>query len=864
MTDTARRLLAADRARDEFDAEPSLAAADRLVAAWRQICAADAGADHRNELGNALLDRYDLSDDASDALAAAACYEEAVARVDPPDAGYLNNLGLALRLSYLDTDEEALLDRSVEALGQAITAADPDDLPVAVDNLERSLDLLDFARHDPARLDRAVDGRRRIVMLVDADADQRARRHAGLGAALHRRWAVNGERIDLDHASDAYAVLAQYLHQQAVLDKECQPLANDLGVHHYHRYRALRHRTDLDSAVEWSRRAAAGGDHLARANLGRALRVRHDATGAAGDLDEAIELLRDLPTDVVVPLDLANALLTRFEVRGDLADLTAAIDTFTKTADSLPIGHPDRAAAHNDMANALRVRFLHGRDAADLAGTRAALGTALEITCPAEPDRYLQLDNLANAMVDEFTLSGDTRWLADALRLYDEALAVLADPPQERRRVLGNRAGVLWYLWEANGDRADLDRAVTAFEKAAEGTPPGESGRAMRFNNLAVAVIAAQPDPLDPRAETRIRDAFAEATAGGDALWTVRAAREWGRWAATRGAWAEAATAYCQAQAALGDLFQLQHERRDKERWLREASGIAIEAGSAFRATKRPREAVGRLEAGRGLLLSQALSTPGRDLARLTRSGRDDLAGRYERAVAVVAAHEGPRPGSTCYPVQEGTGMTGDGEWITQFDAVVKRWVNDGGALPERFARQRRWVADRCRREAESTGDPLMMQRCQHLSSRLWAGPPPVLRLAAKAYVAVVSSVEYGARGRQALDEGIDLCQRVVREVREVSVELARDFTELAALRAQTMRHLVGMLLVRYHQSLEQRRYGPGEAFVRRLEQVSNQIDNLLDELLTIDGDHPETLTLFGWARTYPGSAVRSHTCAGI
>ncbi|MEV6846177.1 hypothetical protein [Actinoplanes sp. NPDC051411] len=544
------------------------------------------------ERGETWHDLFEESGDPASLGEAVRHYARAVDLADPPDPAYLNGLGFALRLSYLQSDDSAELDRSIELLAAAARTGSDAEVPICLDNLARSLRLALFLLDRGFSSDRFVDGARLAVELTEPGTDDAAERLVWLGAGLDHRWEHDGDTTNLDEADAAFVAVERH---------DAATYANQLGVHHYFRHRAYGRPEDIELAVEHGRRAVAldDDDPVRAANLGRALVRLHHLRPDRRLLDEAIELLR-------APLDLGNAHLDRFDAYGDVADLDAAVALLTEAAGELPADLPNGQAARNDLATALEARFLRGRDPADLSQARAALTEAIEARASAM--RYLYVDNLANLEVDEFTMTGDPAWLDRASAHYGEALDGLADP-LERRRVLTNSAGVYWYRWTATGRRTDLSRATSVFEAVVAQTPAGETGYVMRLNNLAVALVA---DPDYPTPD-RIRALFAEATTphGGDPLWAVRAAREWGRWAASRDDWAEAAMAYGRAQDAMGELVGLQRTRRHREHWLREVGGLPVEAAHASWKVGDAQTAVGRLDRGRGLLLSQALTGQG-------------------------------------------------------------------------------------------------------------------------------------------------------------------------------------------------------------------------------------------------------------
>jgi hypothetical protein len=87
----------------------------------------------------------------------------------------------------------------------------------------------------------------------------------------------------------------------------------------------------------------------------------------------------------------------------------------------------------------------------------------------------------------------------------------------------------------------------------------------------------------------------------------LTAGTDWGRWAAARRAWPEAAEAFEEAMGAAEQLFRTQFDRSDKEVWLGAARGLATATAEAHGHAGHPRDAVLAMERGRAQLLSEAL-----------------------------------------------------------------------------------------------------------------------------------------------------------------------------------------------------------------------------------------------------------------
>ncbi|WP_239341578.1 CHAT domain-containing protein, partial [Frankia sp. CiP3] len=112
-------------------------------------------------------------------------------------------------------------------------------------------------------------------------------------------------------------------------------------------------------------------------NLGAALRIRFERTGAQADLDDAVDAVdacraavaatpTDHPNRAMYLFNLGNALQTRFERTGELADLDDAVDAGRAAVAATASDHPDRAGRLSNLGLALRTRFGRTGAQADL------------------------------------------------------------------------------------------------------------------------------------------------------------------------------------------------------------------------------------------------------------------------------------------------------------------------------------------------------------------------------------------------------------------------------------------------------------------------------------------------------------------
>jgi hypothetical protein len=82
----------------------------------------------------------------------------------------------------------------------------------------------------------------------------------------------------------------------------------------------------------------------------------------------------------------------------------------------------------------------------------------------------------------------------------------------------------------------------------------------------------------------------------------------------------------------MGQLFRAQLTRADKETWLKDCLGLQVRAAFARIESGDRTGAVEAIEAGRAMLLSEAMELTRANLDQLNRAGRAELAARYEAA----------------------------------------------------------------------------------------------------------------------------------------------------------------------------------------------------------------------------------------
>jgi len=189
------------------------------------------------------------------------------------------------------------------------------------------------------------------------------------------------------------------------------------------------------------------------------------------------------------------------------------------------------------------------------------------------PDRVKRLNNLAGSLKARFERTGGLEDLHTAIGVLREALGATPAGHPEQAKHRSNLAGVLQARFERLGDEADEEAAVSDFAAAAgaAAAPPSLRIEAARDG----ARLLARADP--GRAAGLLEDAV-----------------------------------------LLPEITMRRLERGDRQPAIGTFAGLAAEAASlvladpATPAGQRPARALGLLEAGRAVLLSQALETRSR------------------------------------------------------------------------------------------------------------------------------------------------------------------------------------------------------------------------------------------------------------
>ncbi|KAF8177479.1 CHAT domain-containing protein [Mycena galopus ATCC 62051] len=231
-------------------------------------------------------------------------------------------------------------------------------------------------------------------------------------------------------------------------------------------------------------------------NLATALKTRFDQRGDSKDLEEAIELHREALALHVPPHphrggslnDLANALETRFEQKKKLNDIDEAIELHREALALRVPPHPSRCVSLNNLAGVLETRFEQQGDSNDLDKAIELHREALSLRLPPHSARGSSLNNLASALQTRFEQRWDSKDIDEAIELHREAL-ILHSPPHPAWSIsLNNLADGLHTRFKLRGNPKDIAEAIQLHRDALAVRPAPHPDRGMTLNNLGNAV----------------------------------------------------------------------------------------------------------------------------------------------------------------------------------------------------------------------------------------------------------------------------------------------------------------------------------------------------------------------------------------
>lgn len=444
---------------------------------------------------------------------------------------------------------------------------------------------------------------------------------------------------------------------------------------------------DLDEAIRVGRRAVdgtpPGHPDLPRrlTVLANALRLRYHRTGVVADLDEAIAVGRrtvdataaDHGDRPAVLTHVAIVLRTRFQRFGAADDLTEALGIGRAAVAVVPPGHIARIGLLALLGSLLRARFERFGEAGDLDEAVALARQAVEAAPPDHPDRAALLSLLATALQTRFGRLDTPEDVNEAIRVGLQAVDATPRSHPDRAGRLSSAGLALLARFRATGAAEDLDEAIRAGRRAVRATPADHLDRAVHLFNLALELGVRFQHRGGRRDEKKAMELWTHVVGMRFAPPTVRV--QAARAAAALGGRSDPRSCAAVLEIAVGLLPELagrQLERGDQEFALGGLSGLASDCAAfaleddRFLVPERAVRALRLLEAGRAVLLSQALDARS-DLKEL-RGADPHLARRYTELCDLLDEPPPEVPGDPAYSLRIDRRVA-----AKEFEAVLAR-----------------------------------------------------------------------------------------------------------------------------------------------------------------------------------------------
>ena len=585
-----------------------------------------------SNLGSALRVRFERVGQLSDldtAIAAGRWVVGVTPDGHPQRVTRLANLSRALRHRFESTGALSDLDATIE-VDRALTQATPEgtaERAVHLAALGTGLALRYERTGTPADGDAAIETIRSALRLTPGDHPDRAGRLAKLGNVLRARFERTKVAADLDSAIEC-------LDAAAHVGPADEPYRAEYS---YHLGRALHDRflraerlADLDAAVDAFDAAVRmiPDDHRERVTylsaLAVVLAIRFGRTGVLADVNAAIEAHRsavqaaagDDSSRAGYLSGLSLALQARYERTHELADLRAAVDAARSAAEGIPDDHPARGAVLSNLGVVLRLWFQWTGSRADGDAAVEVARSAVRRTPEDHPDRVTVLSNLGAVLMVRALISGALSDLDAAVDAGRSAVGAAGDDHPDRAGLWNNLTASLVVRFERTGDRSDADAAIEAARCALQATPENHPNRAAVLSNLGFALGARFKKTGSRSDSDTALAAHTQAVEVDSAPVAVRirAAREAAQLAVATDR-AQAAGLLETAVLLLPEMAPRHLRRTDQQFAIGRYGMLAGDAaaltlsGTGGTAEERATRALQLLEAGRAVLLSQALNT---------------------------------------------------------------------------------------------------------------------------------------------------------------------------------------------------------------------------------------------------------------
>jgi hypothetical protein len=610
-------------------------------------------AEHAIPMAQSLTERASASYDEALAAQAVELWQRigaALDRDDPRQFPVLSSLAVSLRIRY-DLGRNAMhLNEAIGNLRRALelAPAHTPDRPYLLYALGDCLRCRFALSWDADDLNDAIVNLRESVATTAESDRQRLPRVASLVSALMARSRlVSG----IEDADESIALCGRALIGVGQDSQVRAMLLSNLGTARLARFMIAPVNSfgDLDKALAACGQAVALASPndprrpLYLSSLANAHTLRSEHTGDVHDLDVAIELgdeaartaARDDPDRGMYLHNLSLSLKLRFERVGDLQDADKAIAILERTVELTGLGNPDRARFLSALGMMARQRYRRSGASMDLA---AAVMFGRQAVAAPSFNRHDEAAMLCDLSMSARLLYEETRsdqYLDEAVSAAQRASAAADADHPDQAAIYDSSSATLFLRYQQTNNAQDLNDAIDADERALAAAAPQHPGRATIAGNLGLHLRERHHLAHEPADRNRAVSALREAadTVNATPSARIRAARACADLLADSDV-SEAARLLESAVGLLPQIASRRLQRSDQEHQLRDFANLAADAAALALGCARPGEeavaaarALTLLEAGRGVLISQALDTRS-DLSDL-RAQEPALANRF-------------------------------------------------------------------------------------------------------------------------------------------------------------------------------------------------------------------------------------------
>ncbi|KAF9063113.1 hypothetical protein BDP27DRAFT_1479879 [Rhodocollybia butyracea] len=386
----------------------------------------------------------------------------------PNHSTSLSNLSTCLILRFQQTGHLEDIDESIQLNRDAVLLKPMAHLAhvLSLGNLGMGLNLRFQQTGNLRDLNESIQFNRESIRLQPMGHPNRSTSLSNLSIVLSDRFQQTGNLGDLDESVQ--------LNREALL---LQPMG------HPNRSTSLSNLSHLHRALSLN-------------NLSLGLNLRFQETGHMGDLDESVQLNREVL--LLYPLghvgrgrslnNLSTSLILRFQHSGHLGDLDESVQLNREALLLHPVGHLAHGTSLNNLSSTLNVRFQETGQLGDLDECLQLHRDALLLHPVGNPNHGTLLGNLGVDLNIRFQQTGHLGDLEESVQLNREALLLHPMGHQNHGDSLENLGMCLQSYFQQTRRLGDLDESIQLNRDALLLRPMGHKDHGLSLNTLSLGL----------------------------------------------------------------------------------------------------------------------------------------------------------------------------------------------------------------------------------------------------------------------------------------------------------------------------------------------------------------------------------------